>query len=148
MEDCAFCKIVRRETPAEIVFESASALAFFPPEPATRGHTLVIPKRHVRDFLDLNHEDVPALGDAVLRVGNGLKHELTPQGMNLISSAGEAASQSVMHLHVHLVPRWGGDAVGEIWPPKRPTSEAVLEGLADRVRERLHSRDLHDRNPE
>lgn len=148
MEDCAFCNIVHRETPAEVVFESDTALAFFPPEPATRGHTLVIPKRHVRDFLDLASSDVPGLGEAVLRVGNGLKDVLTPEGMNLISSAGEAASQSVMHLHVHLVPRWSGDAVGEIWPPKRPTSEAVLEGLADRVRERLHSGELRDRNPE
>ena len=148
MQDCAFCKIVRGETPAEVVFESDTALAFFPPEPATRGHTLVIPKRHVRDFLDLASEDVPGLGDAVLRVGNGLKHELTPEGMNLISSAGSAASQTVMHLHVHLVPRWNGDAVGEIWPPKQPTSEAALEGLADRMRQRLNSGELHDRNPE
>lgn len=148
MEGCAFCKIVRRETPAEVVFESDTALAFFPPEPATRGHTLVIPKRHIEDFLDLASADLPGFGSAVLRVGNGLKDVLTPQGMNLISSAGKAASQSVMHLHVHLVPRWDGDAVGEIWPPKRPTSESVLEGLADAVRNRLNAVELRDRNPE
>jgi histidine triad (HIT) family protein len=148
MNDCAFCRIVRREIPAEVVFESDTALAFFPPEPATRGHTLVIPKQHVEDFLHLASADLPALGDAVLRVGHGLEAALSPQGMNVISSAGAAASQTVGHLHVHLVPRWHGDAVGEIWPPKRPTPEAVLEGLADRVRQRLHSGELRDRNPE
>jgi len=70
----------------------------------------------------------------VVRVGRALQKALQPEGMNLISSAGEAASQSIFHLHLHLVPRWKGDRIGEIWPPKKPWSETVKEDMADLVR--------------
>ncbi len=123
MTDCPFCAIVRREAPAEVVDETAATLAFFPLEPATTGHTMVISKRHVATFLDIPDPEIPALWLAVHRVGRALRAVLKPEGMNVISSAGEAASQSVPHLHVHLVPRWAGDAVGEICRPSaRPTS--------------------------
>lgn len=148
MHSCTFCRIVRRELPAEVIFETAETLAFFPTEPATRGHTMVIPKRHVRSLLDAEPRDVQPLGLTVLKVSRALQSILAPEGMNLISSAGEAASQSVDHLHLHLVPRWQGDAVGEIWPPKVPTSGLVLEGVADALREFCGTESLDGRNPE
>lgn len=148
MEGCEFCAIANMRLPAEVIFESTNTLAFFPREPATRGHTLVIPKRHVENFLELDPADVPGLGRAVLLVGRALRAVLSPEGMNVITSAGIAASQSVMHLHVHLVPRWTGDAVGEIWPSKAPTPERALEGVADRLREHFHTESLEQRNPE
>lgn len=148
MKDCEFCRIVRGEIPAEVVYETATTLAFFPLEPATRGHTMVVPKRHIETFLDVDPSEIPELGLTALRVGQALRTALSPEGMNLISSAGEAASQSVMHLHIHLVPRWLGDPVGEIWPPKVPTAESVLEDVADAVREFCRSEHLDDRNPE
>lgn len=147
MDDCEFCQIINRLTPAEVVYESRTTLAFFPLEPATRGHTLVIPKRHVENFLVAEPADLPGLSTAVVLVGKALDTVLRPQGMNIISSAGEAASQSVMHLHVHLVPRWNGDAVGEIWPPKTITASEVLEDVADAVREFCRTQSLEDRNP-
>ena len=148
MQGCAFCWIVNRETPAEVVYETKSTLAFFPLEPATRGHTMVIPKRHIETFLDAEEADVPELGSTVLTVGRALRAVLAPEGMNMISSAGVAASQSVMHLHVHLVPRWAGDAIGEIWPPKVPTSEALLEDVADALRQFCRTSGLEERNPQ
>lgn len=148
MPPCPFCQIVRRESPAEVIYETEDTLAFFPTEPATRGHTMVIPKRHVRSFLEAEPADVQPLGLTVLKVSQALQSVLNPEGMNLITSAGQAASQSVDHLHVHLVPRWEGDAVGEIWPPKVPTSEAVLEGVADALRDFCGTERLDDRNPE
>jgi histidine triad (HIT) family protein len=148
MPGCEFCRIVAGLIPAEVVYETDATLAFFPFEPATKGHTLVIPKRHVDNFLNLESRDIPNLGAVVVRVGRALQSVLRPEGMNLISSAGEAASQSVMHVHVHLVPRWQDDAVGEIWPPKRPTSERVLEDTADAIREFCATEHLEQRNPE
>ncbi len=123
-------------------------LAFFPLEPATRGHTLVIPKPHIEHFLDLSPEGVPELGTAVIHVGQALRAVLSPEGMNVITSAGAAASQSIMHLHIHLVPRWNGDAVGEIWPLKIATPEHILEDVANALREFCRTEFLDERNPE
>jgi histidine triad (HIT) family protein len=60
---------------------------------------------------------------------------LDPDGMNLITSSGSAAEQTVFHLHLHVVPRWRNDAIGRIWPPEKPMSEVVKENLADRIRD-------------
>lgn len=148
MTDCPFCQIVHHLKPAEVVFETATTLAFFPLEPATHGHTMIIPKHHLPDFFDLQPSDITELGATLLHVARGLRAVLNPEGMNIITSAGKAASQSVRHLHIHLVPRWTGDAVGEIWPPKVTTPEPILEEVADKIREYCQAESLKDRNPE
>lgn len=71
---------------------------------------------------------------AVVKLGQAIMEALRPEGMNLISSAGEAASQTVFHLHLHLVPRWEGDRIGDIWPRGDPWSEAELDEVAAMIR--------------
>jgi histidine triad (HIT) family protein len=133
--DCDFCRIARGEDQAaEVVCAAPDWVAFLPLTPATLGHTLVIPRSHVPDFLALD----PALGaslmEGIVRVGLGIRKALSPDGMNLISSSGEAAQQSVFHLHFHLVPRRLGDRIGNLWPPDRPIDEEVKEDLAALIR--------------
>lgn len=135
LTECSFCLIAEGGSEAEVVFESADNLAFFPLSPATLGHTLVVPKRHVRDLWDLDSKSAKSLMDSTLRVAHGLRMALKPQGLNLINSSGSAASQTVFHLHMHLVPRWDGDRVGNIWPPERPLDAATREHLTYEVRE-------------
>jgi histidine triad (HIT) family protein len=72
----------------------------------------------------------------VVRVGAAIRDALTPDGMNLISSAGSAAEQTVFHAHLHVVPRWLRDPIGPIWPPKERMSEVLREDLADAIRAR------------
>jgi histidine triad (HIT) family protein len=132
--DCEFCRIVRGEQKALIVCESIDCLAFSPIAPATRGHTLVIPRQHVRDLWQVSEGLEASLMRMVVRVGQALESVLRPEGMNLISSAGEAAEQTIFHLHLHVVPRWKSDRIGTIWPPKEPWNEAVKEDIADMVR--------------
>ncbi len=133
---CQFCAIARGEdTSVETICEAQDWIAFFPPEPATVGHTLVIPRVHVSDFLGLDRDVGCALMEGVGRVGRAIKDALQPDGMNLISSSGEAASQTVFHVHFHLVPRRREDRFGDIWPPKRAMDEEVKEDVADLVRE-------------
>jgi histidine triad (HIT) family protein len=132
--DCPFCRIIRGEEDAIVVCASDDCIAFFPTDPAVLGHTLVVPREHVPDLWHVTGPLQGALMAMVIRVGRALQAVLHPDGMNLISSAGAAASQTVFHLHLHVVPRWEGDRVGEIWPPPRPTSEAVKEDIADLVR--------------
>lgn len=109
---------------------------------------MVIPKRHIENILRFQKEDSPELFEVVLLVSRALDVVLKPEGLNVITSAGQAASQSVPHLHIHLVPRWSNDAVGEIWPPKVKTPEAILESVADSIRDYCNSDALADRNPD
>lgn len=134
--DCAFCAIAQGEDrSAEVVCEDTDWIAFFPLNPATPGHTLVIPRRHVADLWQAN----PALGEelmaAVIRVGRAIDLALKPEGMNLISSAGATAEQTVFHLHLHVVPRWRRDGFGKIWPVEGRYDDANLAGFADRIRD-------------
>ncbi len=136
---CEFCLIIRHEANAHIVWEDDEALAFFPLAPAVAGHTLVIPKEHIRDYWSADQILVQHLAAAVLVVGNGIWAALSPEGMNLISSAGEAASQSIYHLHIHVVPRWKHDRIGRIWPPERELSPELEDDLAERIREGIRN---------
>lgn len=72
---------------------------------------------------------------AVVRVGRAIEISLTPEGMNLITSAGESAEQTVYHLHLHVVPRWREDGFGAIWPPKGELRGTDMEVIANRIRE-------------
>lgn len=131
---CEFCEIVAGRSPARIVGETATTLSFFPLRPAAMGHTLVIPKEHIPDLWSLEAEPAGSIAEAVITMAHALRRALEPEGLNVINSTGEAASQSVLHLHVHLVPRWAGDHIGNIWPPSEPWSEEVKDETADLVR--------------
>jgi histidine triad (HIT) family protein len=132
--DCEFCQIVRGERPARVVADSADALAFFPLRPVCPGHTIIVPKTHVRDLWVAGSLPSAGLMQAVIRVGHAINMALRPDGMNLISSAGQAASQTVFHLHLHVVPRWAGDRLGNIWPPSPPLTDEAKDETAAAIR--------------
>jgi histidine triad (HIT) family protein len=134
--NCDFCAIARGEDRSvEVVCEDRNWIAFFPLKPATPGHTLVIPREHVVDLWDLEPPLSVDLMSAVIRVGRAIDTALTPEGMNLITSAGETAEQTVFHLHFHLVPRWRRDGFGRIWPVEGRYEDADLDDVSDRIRE-------------
>ena len=127
---CSFCRIVEGVEPSRVVYETERILAFFPLAPAVLGHTIVIPKKHIADLWSLDKDWGDALLESCLDIAQGLKRALSPDGMNLINSAGEAASQTIMHVHFHLVPRWNEDTFGPIWPPSPPLSDEVKDQAA------------------
>jgi histidine triad (HIT) family protein len=131
---CPFCAIARGEdSSAEILGEGERWLAFFPRDPVTPGHTLIIPRDHVADLWALEPDEAKDLMAAVVRVGRAINAAIEPEGMNLITSAGEAAEQTIFHLHLHVVPRWRRDGF-KIWPPERPLAEELKEDAAERIR--------------
>ncbi len=134
-QDCEFCQIVRGQRPARVVGESADTVAFFPLRPACLGHTVVIPKTHVRDLWAADSLPSTGLMQAVIHVGQAISMALRPDGLNLISSAGAAASQTVFHLHLHVVPRWSGDHIGHIWPLSEPLSDDLTDETAAVIRD-------------
>lgn len=115
--DCAFCAIAQGESPDTImVWEADDWVAFFPLGPATPGHTLIVPRDHVVDLWEVSPPLDTELIAASIQLGHAVRAALKPQGMNLITSSGHAAEQTVFHLHLHIVPRWHDDAFGRIWP--------------------------------
>lgn len=134
-EACPFCAIGRGDDRSvEVVAEGADWIAFFPLDPATPGHTLVIPKLHATDLWALTPEQGAHVMRAVVRVGQAIAEALVPDGMNLISSAGSAAEQTVFHVHLHVVPRWERDGFGQIWPTGQRFRDESLEKLAAQIR--------------
>lgn len=117
--DCLFCAIVAGDIPSRQVYADEAALAFLDINPWKRGHTLVIPRRHVDDLLagdEALGEIVPAI-NATARL---LVDRLAADGINLLSNAGEVAGQEVFHLHVHLVPRYADDPGLRALPDRVP----------------------------
>lgn len=133
---CDFCRIARGEddTVATVGAEE-SWIAFFPLNPATPGHTLVIPRAHVANLWQVEPAQGGDLMTAVIKVGRAINSALEPQGMNLITSSGESAQQTIFHLHMHLVPRWEGDGFGPIWPERGRLRNADLTDVANRIRQ-------------
>ncbi|MBO1902931.1 MAG: HIT domain-containing protein [Dermatophilaceae bacterium] len=133
--DCPFCEIVQRDDPdAREVYRDQHVVAFFPHNPATLGHTLVIPRIHVPDIWTLDRSTAEQLADATTRLAAAVKRAVNPDGLNVIQSNGSAASQTVFHLHIHLVPRWEGDPIGHIWPPESNYSEKEKDDAWEALR--------------
>ena len=134
-QDCEFCKIIRGEVKARVVCETGDALAFFPLKPAALGHTLVVPKQHVRDLWSVDEGLAARVMVLAVRVGKAIKVAVKPEGMQLISSVGQAATQTIFHLHLHMVPRWSNDHIGVIWPPAKLWTETMKDDVADSIRD-------------
>lgn len=137
-EQCTFCRIVRREEEADVVYEAERTLTFLPRKPATKGHVLVIPKAHVADLWHIEPAEMANVIEDALFMARAIRLALDPDGINMINSAGAAASQTVFHLHVHLVPRWEGDAFGDIWPPSEPWTSSQRSVVANCIMEAVN----------
>jgi diadenosine tetraphosphate (Ap4A) HIT family hydrolase len=128
--DCAFCDIVAGDAPARVVTQGRGVTVFLPDHPATNGHVLVVPNEHVPNVWSLSLGTARNLASEVLRVTSAARAALEPEGLNIIQSNGEAATQTVGHLHVHVVPRWTTDDMGAIWPSTDPSwSSAELDAM-------------------
>lgn len=116
MSDCVFCKIINGELPSAKVYEDEHVFAFLDLSQVTKGHTLVIPKEHVPNVYELSEEVAANLFKAVPKIANAVKKAYEPIGLNVLNNNGEAAGQSVFHIHLHIIPRYGkGDGFGAVW---------------------------------
>ena len=123
--DCIFCKVVAGEIPATIVAEDERAIAFMDISPATRGHTLVIPREHSTDLTVVEAEDLAACAALAQRVAGRQLEVLGADGVNLLNSCGPAAWQTVFHFHIHVIPRYDGDPLRLPWVPEPGDADAI-----------------------
>lgn len=130
--DCLFCRIVAGEVPSRQIYADAQAVAFLDIGPWHRGHSLVVPRRHVPDLLT-GPGVLPEIAPAVDAVARLLMRTLAADGINVLSSAGAVAGQEVFHLHVHVVPRYADEpGLGRLVNPDR-----VPDGELDSVHARI-----------
>ena len=107
--DCIFCAIAAGEIPSFKVYEDDLALAYLDINPFAKGHTLVIPKSHAAGLLDVDDKLLAELVMRVKKVAAHIREKLGCDGFNILQNNGEAAGQTVRHIHFHIVPRWNGD---------------------------------------
>lgn len=129
--DCIFCKIVAGELPAQRVDEDERTIAFMDIAPATRGHALVIPKAHSRDVLEADPADLQATILAAQRLAGRARERLGADGVNLLNSCGQAAWQTVFHLHVHVIPRYRDDPLRLPWVPSQGDPQEIAAAAQD-----------------
>ena len=120
------------------MYEDEHTAAFIDPRQVTPGHTLVVPKAHVRDLFELDDASAAALMPAVARIAGAVRRAFACEGISLWQQNGAAAGQEVFHLHIHVMPRHAGDGLLRIYPswPSFPSVEERAE-MALRLRSEL-----------
>ncbi len=138
MEDCIFCKIVRRHENSIVVYEDEKSLGFLDHFPLNPGHTLVIPKKHYVTMREMPPGEVGELFVSVARVMRGVFKASKADGINIGQSNGAAASQDVFHMHVHIIPRYNDDSPGGLtFPERKKSSMADMEKMGVMIREAI-----------
>jgi len=128
--DCLFCQIVAGELPGQIIDEDERTVAFMDINPATRGHALAVPRRHAKDLLEIDPEDLAATVLTAQRVARRAVQRLDADGVNLLNSCGPVAWQTVFHFHVHVIPRYADDPLRLPWTPAPGDPEQIASAAA------------------
>lgn len=136
MNDCVFCKIVAKHIPSTVVYEDEQSLAFMDIGQVNPGHVLVALKPHAENVFALDDAQACAVFRTVARVARAIRAAFAPAGLSIYQANGKPAGQTVLHFHIHLVPRHEGDGMALTWPVKNPPREK-LEDYAAKIRAAL-----------
>lgn len=141
VDECVFCNIVKGTVPESVVYDDEKVLAFMDIQPANPGHVLVIPKVHASGLPDLDEETGAHMFKVGMRVADAVKRSgVKCEGVNLLLSDGRAAFQEILHVHLHVIPRFQGDGLhigfGRQYRLKPQRNE--LDRIAANIRSVLH----------
>lgn len=109
MDNCIFCKIVNKEIPGKIIYEDELCMAFLDLSQATYGHTLVIPKKHFANFLEVDQDILSHLMKVVQNLSKQIIEKCGAKGLNILTNTNEVAGQTVHHFHIHILPRYNSE---------------------------------------
>ena len=132
MENCIFCKIVKGEMPASMVYEDARILAFLDIAPVNIGHSLVIPKKHFVNIFDTPEDILYSMTKVAKKLSQSIKIGLNADGVNVTMNNDIAAGQIIFHSHIHVIPRFTNDGFGT-WHGKRPYKEGEMREVAKKI---------------
>lgn len=132
MDGCIFCKIASGEIPSNTIYEDDNFRVILDLGPATKGHALVLPKAHYADLFEIPEETLAGAVNTGKKVAAMMKKALKCDGLNLVQNNGEAAGQTVMHFHLHVIPRYENDGQHILWKPTSPSAEE-LTAIKDEI---------------
>lgn len=135
-DKCIFCKIIGKEIPSTTLYEDDDFCVIMDISPASKGHAILLVKKHVPNIFELDEGIASKALVVVSKVAKAMKEELKCDGLNILQNNGEAAGQTVFHLHIHLIPRYKDDQVNITWEPGK-YGEGEAAALADSIRKRL-----------
>ena len=135
MENCIFCKIIAGEIPSATVYEDDDVKAILDVNPAARGHVIVLPKKHASDVFSIPDEDLSKAICVAKKIAIAVKEAYKCDGVNILQNNGEAAGQTVFHLHIHVIPRFEGDTISVKW--KQGEMPSDLDVIAGEIKECL-----------
>ncbi len=127
MDGCIFCKIANGEIPSNTIYEDDDFRVILDNGPATKGHALVLPKKHYADLYELPEETAAAAIKVAKKVASTMKDKLGCDGLNLVQNNGSTAGQTVMHFHLHIIPRYENDGQHILWNPTSPSAEELVD---------------------
>ena len=133
-EECVFCSILAGDLPAEVVDEDERTVAVMDINPWTRGHAVVIPRRHARNLYEIEDSELERTVVAAKRLAGRMRERLEVDGVNLINSCEPAAWQTIFHFHVHVIPRYSDDPL-ELPTRPRPAEPEELARVAAELRQ-------------
>ena len=132
---CIFCEIVAGRADASVVYEDEYVMAFLDLFPVNEGHTLVIPKTHATHLNDMDADIGMRVFAAAQRLAQAMRDSgIRCEGVNLLLADGAVAGQEVFHVHLHVLPRYGGDPFGLRFGSRSQVGREELEGTAERIR--------------
>lgn len=115
--DCIFCLIANGDIPSNTVYEDEYFRAILDLSPASKGHTLLLPKEHAKDLFDLPDETAARVMPTAKKIAKAVKEAMGADGISIVQNNGEAAGQTVKHFHLHIIPRRNGDDTLPLWVP-------------------------------
>ncbi|HEX7215673.1 MAG TPA: HIT family protein [Methylomirabilota bacterium] len=137
MTDCVFCKLRDGQIPSMKIFEDDMTIAFMDINPINSGHCLIITKAHAANLYEADVTDLQAAMATAQRVAVAIRDGLKPDGLNMLQANGPAAFQSVLHFHLHLIPRWNNDGKGFDWKLVPGNREQIVK-VGERLRALLN----------
>lgn len=136
-DDCIFCRIAKGEIPSETVYEDEKFRVIMDLGPASKGHALILPKAHYKDVTELEEPYISGVLPLAAKLGRAMQEGLGCAGFNVVQNNGEAAGQTVMHFHVHVIPRYKGETEQiASWTPTKPGKEELAEN-AQKIRAKI-----------
>jgi histidine triad (HIT) family protein len=137
MNNCIFCKIIKKEIPATVVFEDDDVLAFMDIGPIIKGHTLVIPKNHYDPITETPDDILAKLHITAKKIATAQMNAFGADGVNIMQNNGKASGQEVEHIHVHVIPRFDDDGHQWNWNVKKYDDFDEMNELADKLRNQI-----------